>query len=141
MDKKIASFVGGGLDIDKRGPGELSIQIWLTPKQKRTQKNLKKIYLQLNKTLEDFAKGKAQLTPEEIEAAKNRLLADSVYLKDNQRRLANFVGAWLATGHELKTAQNWGSYIEAVSHADVLQAAQYMLNPERAVSGFLLPKK
>lgn len=141
VDEKIASFVGGGLDIDRRGPGEFSVQIWLAPNQKLTTRNLKKIYDKLDNLLTTFAKGNSKISPEEITSAKNRLLANEIYLKDSQRRLANFVGAWLATGHELEAAQTWASYIEQVSLDDIHQAAQYMLTSERALSGFLLPKK
>ncbi len=138
--EKIASFVGGGLALSRRGPAEFSIQIWLKQTQALTPSNLKAIYQRLDQTLHDIANQKRTISRQEVEAAKNRLLAQKIYLKDNQYRLANFVGHWLATGHALEAAQSYSSYIQAVHVNDVRQAAATMLSPDRAVSGFLLPK-
>ena len=140
-DKKRASFVDGGLHIDRRGPGAFSVELWLAPQQKLNPSNLKAIYLELDEALKNTFNQEQAITQEDLSAAKNRLRASAIYLKDNQFRLANFVGSWLATGHNLESAQKWASYIEAVSLDDVRQAASYMLSGERAVSGFLLPKK
>lgn len=139
VEEKIASFVGGGLLLDRRGPGKFSIQIWLSPQQKLTQANLKKIYDKLNKILSDIAANKTPPTLKEIATAKNRLLAQAIYLKDSPTQLANYVGSWLITGHDLETALNNSQYIKAVNARDLRAAALYMLSSDRALTGFLLP--
>jgi zinc protease len=75
---------------------------------------------------------------EDIRRAKTRLIADAIYAQDNQATLARWYGASLAAGLGLEDVAQWPERIEAVSAADVQNAARW-LDKRRSVTGFLLP--
>ncbi len=74
----------------------------------------------------------------DIERAKSRLVAETIYAQDNQAAMAQWYGASLATGLTLDEIQNWPKRIEAVTAEDVVKAAHW-LDRQRGVTGFLLP--
>ncbi len=139
IEQKIASFAGAYLSIDGRGPGEFSLRAALAPRQKQNLKNLRKIEKSIDRILSDLNKN--PISEAELMRAKNRLIADAVYINDSQYRLANFIGRMITNGHRLDEITTLSSYIRAVTINDVRQAAKYMLNPSRAINGFLLPEK
>ena len=64
------------------------------------------------------------VTPEELERAKNRLIADAVYAQDNQATLARWYGVALTTGIDRrKTCSSWPDRIRAVT-ADEVRAGR-----------------
>jgi zinc protease len=77
-------------------------------------------------------------TADEIELAKNRLIADTVYAQDNQATLARWYGAALATGQTVEMVRNWPSAIRAVTAEDVGAAARTWLNRRASVTGYLV---
>ena len=54
------------------------------------------------------------ITAEELDRAKNRLIADAVYAQDNQATLARWFGAALATGETVEQVRTWPDRIHAV---------------------------
>ncbi len=79
------------------------------------------------------------LVPEaELERAKTRLMADVIYAQDNQTSLARIYGTTLATGSSIETVAQWPAMIEAVTAEDVRRVAAQYLNPQIAVTGYLL---
>ena len=142
-DKKIASFVQAYIDLNRRGPGQLSLKIWPAGGQKKHNLHLKHIHKSIDEIFEDLRKTHPTqpITKDEITQAKNRLLAQSIYLNDNLYQLASLVGAWLASDYPLKDAQDWSKQIEQVDEESIQDAIHYMLNPSRAITGFLLPQK
>ncbi|MEW6437884.1 MAG: pitrilysin family protein [Pseudomonadota bacterium] len=74
----------------------------------------------------------------DIERAKSRLVAETIYAQDNQVAMAQWYGASLATGLSLEDIQSWPERIEAVT-ADQLVKAAHWLDHQRGVTGFLLP--
>jgi zinc protease len=74
----------------------------------------------------------------DIERAKSRLVAETIYAQDNQGAMAQWYGASLATGLSLDDIQSWPARIEAVTADQVLKAAHW-LDHQRGVTGFLLP--
>ncbi|WP_297299073.1 pitrilysin family protein [uncultured Methylovirgula sp.] len=74
----------------------------------------------------------------DIERAKSRLVAETIYAQDNQAAMAQWYGASLATGLSLADIQSWPERIEAVT-ADQVVTAAHWLDRQRGVTGLLLP--
>ena len=78
------------------------------------------------------------VTADELELAKNRLIADSIYAQDNQATLARLYGAALATGQTVDMVRNWPEAIRAVTADAVHQAARAWLDRRASVTGYLI---
>jgi zinc protease len=78
------------------------------------------------------------VTADELERAKNRLIADAVYAQDNQATLARWYGAALATGQTVDQVRTWPDRIRAVSADDIQQAARTWLDRRHSVTGYLV---
>ncbi len=74
----------------------------------------------------------------DLTRAKTRLIADAIYAQDNQASLARWYGSALATGQTVEDVERWPQDIEAVTAADVRDAAAKWLRKNRAVTGFLV---
>ena len=75
---------------------------------------------------------------DEVERSKNRLIADSIYANDNQRTLAQWYGASLATGATVEQVRSWPDRIRLVSAEAVREAARHWLDKRRSVTGYLV---
>jgi zinc protease len=78
------------------------------------------------------------ITADELDRAKNRLIADAVYAQDNQATLARWYGAALATGETVQMVQGWPDRIRAVTADAVRDAAHNWLDTRRSVTGYLV---
>jgi zinc protease len=78
---------------------------------------------------------------EELERARSRLIASTVYALDSQSRLARIFGVALTNGRTVEDVLNWTDRIEAVTAEDVQAAAAEVLRIERSVTGILLPEE
>ena len=78
------------------------------------------------------------VTDEELERAKNRMIADAIYAQDNQRTLAQWYGAALSSGGNIEQLRQWPVRIRAVSAQDVREAARTWLDKRRSVTGYLV---
>ena len=78
------------------------------------------------------------VTAEELERSKGRMIADAVYANDNQRMLAQWYGAALATGATVEQVRTWPDRIRKVTPESVREAAQRWLNKHRSVTGYLV---
>lgn len=78
------------------------------------------------------------VTPEEVERAKNRLIADAVYAQDSQATMARWYGAALTTGSTVEDVQAWPDRIRAVTADTVNAAAKAWLDKRRSVTGYLV---
>jgi zinc protease len=78
------------------------------------------------------------ITAEELDLAKNRLIADAVYAQDNQTALARWYGAALATGETVEDVRDWPKDIRAVTADAVREAARSWLNRRASVTGYLV---
>ena len=77
--------------------------------------------------------------PAELERAKTRLVADTIYAQDSQATLARIYGASLATGGSVKDVRDWPDRIRAVTADAIRDAARETLAKRRSVTGELLP--
>lgn len=75
----------------------------------------------------------------EMERAKTRLIADSVYAQDNQVRLARMYGVGLTTGLTVEEIRTWPERVRAVEAEAVRAAARTWLELRRSVTSRLLP--
>jgi zinc protease len=79
------------------------------------------------------------VSPDELDRAKNRLLADAIYALDSQSTLARIFGTALATGASVADVLGWEKQVEQVTVADVKAAAVKVLDIRRSVTGILQP--
>ncbi|KAA2235115.1 M16 family metallopeptidase [Salinarimonas soli] len=77
------------------------------------------------------------LSPEAIERAKNRLVAETVYASDSQSSLARIYGSALAIGETIEDVRRWPGEIESLTKADLAGVAERYLLPRRSVTGLL----
>jgi zinc protease len=78
------------------------------------------------------------VTSEEVERAKNRLIADAIYAQDSQATMARWYGAALTTGSTVESVQAWPDRIHAVTADAVNAAAKTWLDKRRSVTGYLV---
>jgi zinc protease len=84
---------------------------------------------------EIIAKG---VTADEVERAKNRMIADAVYAQDSQATMARWYGAALTTGGSVERVQSWPGRLRKVSVEEVNAAAKTWLDKRRSVTGYLI---
>jgi len=75
---------------------------------------------------------------EELERARNRIIADFVYAQDNQSSLARWYGASLITGMSMEQIRTWQDRVRAVTADDIRNAARQWLDKRRSVTGYLI---
>jgi zinc protease len=78
------------------------------------------------------------VSPDEVERAKNRLIADTVYAQDSQATMARWYGAALTTGSTVEAVQTWPDRLRAVTADAVNAAAKAWLDKRRSVTGYLI---
>ena len=78
------------------------------------------------------------VTPEELERSRSRMIADAVYANDNQRMMAQWYGAALATGSTIEHVRTWPDRIRVVTADAVREAARRWLAKSRSVTGYLV---
>ena len=78
------------------------------------------------------------VTGEELERAKSRMIADAVYANDNQRAMAQWYGAALATGATVEQVRSWPDRIRETGAEAVRDAAHRWLDKRRSVTGHLV---
>ena len=79
------------------------------------------------------------VTADELEKAKTRYLRSMIFARDSQSGMANIYGATLATGGTVEDIAAWPDRIKAITPAQVQAVAAKYLNPDNAVTGYLLP--
>jgi zinc protease len=81
------------------------------------------------------------VTDDELEQARDRLVASTVYALDSQVHLARMFGAALINDRTIDDVLTWTDRIEAVTAEDVKTAAEKVLRIERSVTGILLSEE
>ena len=106
----------------------------LTP---RPEVSLEKLQAAFDKDLARVLKD--GIRPEEVEKAKARLRASVAYSRDSLHTGAHVLGAALAVGLSVADVESWPQRIAAVTPEAVNAAARRVLDPDRSVTGLLLP--
>jgi zinc protease len=89
---------------------------------------------ELNRLLRDG------VDPQEVQRAKERMQASSVYARDSLSGPPNIIGAALAIGQGLDEVEAWPDRIGEVSPADIDAAARAVLVERNSATGVLLPE-
>jgi zinc protease len=77
------------------------------------------------------------VTEEELNRAKNSVVAQAIYSQDSQQAMARIVGSALMTGQTLEDVQTWPERIQGVTLEAVQEAAKKYLDADRSVTGYL----
>ncbi len=81
------------------------------------------------------------VTEEEVASTVKRMLSAAVFARDDLETGARVLGETLANGGTIADVEEWPERLTKVTAADVMAAARLVLQPERAVTGELLPKE
>ncbi|TNE58434.1 MAG: insulinase family protein [Alphaproteobacteria bacterium] len=81
------------------------------------------------------------VSEDEVAKAVKTLKGDAIYALDSQSNLANQFGRELATGGTIKNVLEWPQRLSAVTAEDVNAIAGKVLQPQRSVTGWLLPEE
>jgi len=79
------------------------------------------------------------VSADELERAKTRMQAESVYARDSLGGAARIFGAALTTGLDVDDVERWPERMAAVGLDQVNAAARQVLVPGRSVTGLLRP--
>jgi zinc protease len=78
------------------------------------------------------------VTAEELDRAKNRMIADAIYANDNQRTMAQWYGGALTAGATVDKVRTWPDRIRLVTAEAVREAARRWFDKRRSVTGYLV---
>jgi zinc protease len=75
---------------------------------------------------------------EALERIKMQIRASEIYARDNVDGIARRYGQALTSGLTVQDVQDWPEIMQAVTEADVMEAARAVLRRESSVTGFLM---
>jgi len=78
---------------------------------------------------------------EQFARIKMQLRASRIYGEDNIESLARRYGAALTSGLTIADIEAWPDILQAVSEQDVMDAAKMIFDPNKAVTGWIMPPK
>ena len=131
VDKGIA--INAGASYDSTAVDATRLSVYATPKPGISLAQLEEA---LDAVLANVMEN--GVTGEELERSKSRMVADAIYANDNQRTMAQWYGAALATGATVEDVGAWPERIRAVSADHVREAARRWLDKRRSVTGYLV---
>ena len=125
--------INAGASYDGIAVDHTRLSVYATPKP---EVSLPQLEQAIDAVLADVVEN--GVTAEELERSKNRMIADAVYANDNQRALAQWYGAALATGASVEQVRTWPDRIQPVSAQAVQDAARRWLDKRHSVTGYLV---
>lgn len=134
VERGIASSAGAWYSGDGLDYGEFGL--YATPKAGGSVEELERAMLQELETAlrEGFS-------PSDIERAKKLMASEAVYARDGIRAGPNAFGQAFTQGQTIEDVEAWPDRISAVTADEVMAAAKAVLQPERSVTSYLLPKE
>lgn len=133
VEQKLASAVD--TDYDPLNIGPSLLRIWLVPAAGVT---LEQLEAALDAALEEALR--QGVGAEELARVKTQLTAELVYAQDGMEKLAHLMGQLVMIGEDEHYFYQWAERVQAVSAEQMLEAAQAVFEPRRAVTGYLLPE-
>ncbi|EAV43300.1 putative protease [Stappia aggregata IAM 12614] len=110
-----AYYQGSALDDGRFG-------VYAVPRPGYTLEDMERlIEAELHKLIE------TGVTEDEVERARNSMIASAIYAQDSQSGLARLFGGALTTGQTVEDVQTWPSQVQAVTPEDVVDAARTYL--------------
>lgn len=101
--------------------------------------SLEEAEVRMDATLEYFLE--TGVDPARLARSKASILASEIYAMDSQSGLARRYGAALTSGLTVADVAAWPDILQAVTEADILAAAQDVLDIRRSVTGYLMGEK
>lgn len=133
VDQKIATSAGAWYDADA-----LDLSAFAISASARPGIAIGDVEAALDREIERLLKDGA--SDDEVARAKERMRASAIYARDSLSTGARVIGSALTTGQSIADVEAWPQRIGAVTTAQVNAAARAILQPERSVTGLLLPK-
>jgi zinc protease len=95
---------------------------------------------QLDEAIDEVIAELAQggVTVDELDRAKSRLVAETVYAQDNQATLARWFGGGMTVGLTVEQIRTWPDRVKLVTADQVRDAARQWLDKRRSVTGYLV---
>ena len=132
VNEKIAVGVGGWADTMRRAYGEAVV--YISPSDTtQIDDNIALLDAEIKKLKTQ------QVTLQELERAKTKILADTLYARDSQFAQARIYGSLISIGLTIEDVGRWTKDIEAVSVHDILKAANLYLDASQSITGLLTP--
>ena len=132
VNEKIAVGVGGWADTMRRAYGEAVV--YISPSDTtHIDDNIALLDAEIKKLKTQ------QVTLQELERAKTKILADALYARDSQFAQARIYGSLISIGLTIEDVGRWTKDIEAVSVHDILKAANLYLDASQSITGILTP--
>lgn len=130
----IASAVGAGYDGGAYDAG--SFTLYGLPQGTHTLEEVETaVDAQVLRLIEDG------VTPQELEAAKMRYVRSLIFARDEQANMAEIYGSRLANDGTLDDIDRWSERIGAVTPEQIQAVAAKYLDPDIAVTSYLLPSE
>lgn len=134
IEERMASSAGGWYGAVARDSGRFGVYAVAV-----RDDELETIERAMDATIADIReKG---VSEQDLDRAKNALIADLVYELDNNSTLARIYGWGLATGLTIEDIESEPERLASVTVEDVREAARKYLDPKRSVTGFLIPDR
>jgi zinc protease len=133
FDSQIAVYSGAGYSGVSVDPTTFSLIV--VPSAGVSMADAEKA---LDETLAKFME--TGVDPADLARIKTQLRAAEIYARDDAGDLARSYGAALAVGLGVQDVQDWPAALDAVTEADVMEAARAVLIPENSVTGWLETK-
>src|SRR5262249_43663070 len=134
VEQKIASGVDTGYDAFSIGPAQFHIRVIPTDKAE-----LDAIEKAVDKELDRLLAG--SIGEEEFARAKTLLKAETIYARDGLTSMARIMGWVRMVGLDKDYFNRWPDLIEAVTPAQVIEAAKATLQMDQSVTALLLPQE
>ncbi len=133
VNKKIAASVGSS--YDDMSLGDSIFSLYALPSEGKT---LDDVQNSIDAEIEKIKQ--SGVTEEEVTRAKNLLVAQTIYDREDLRTLAYFYGESMVNGLGTEYVEHWVNNIKNVTPAQIKAAANFVLDMKKSVTGRLLPK-
>lgn len=133
MKQKTALSVGASYDFVSRGESVFAFS--MVP-QNQEEFEREKVIAELHASADKAIK---DLNETKLAQIKRKMSADLVFVNDNPKDAANWIGAMLSVGFSLEDVQNYENNLEAVTVDGVKKAYESLKSAPR-VNGILLPE-
>lgn len=134
VDQKLASDVDAGYDAFTLGPAQFHLRV--VPADKI---DLAVIEKAVDKELDKLLAG--PIASDELTRAKTLLKAEAIYARDGLTSMARIMGWVRMVGLDKDYFNRWPGMIEAVTTAQISDAAKATLQMNQSVTGLLLPEE
>ncbi len=131
VEKKSALSVSASYDFASRSYGSFTISA--LPKE---EINANEFRQELEQAVVEAIH---EITLDEIENTKQKMLAGQVYLLDNPNDAAYIAGSLASVGMNLEDIEKQADYIRGVNYKEVIEAAKSLFEDSACVTGVLKP--